>query len=1007
MRCPDCRTEILDAAESCPSCSTPLRASSKTSSVLSSAATSSGATTIPRVSRSRAETNDAPEINLLRPGQAFGARYHIIRTLGVGGMGAVYQAWDTEIGEAVAIKVIRPEARADQATAQHLEIRFKRELQLARHVTHKNVVRIHDIGEIDGIKYITMSYIQGEDLATVLKREGALPVPRALRIMRQIVSGLVAAHEAGVIHRDLKPANIMIEGEHALIMDFGIAQSSTSVQTTGGVASPEVTQRVALRSTITGAVIGTVAYMAPEQARGDAVDKRADIYALGLIAAAMLVGPARRPEQTLEDLRHETADPPTPLRSIEPAVPEALEQVVLRCLQRAPQARYQATTELEAALARLDDNGRPLPLVRRLTKGVVAAAVLVVAIALGGTYYATRRALEVPVQPDPVSIVIADVDNATSDPAFDRTLEPVLKRALEGAGFITAYDRDGIRRTLGVPPPEHLDATAARSLAANQGLAVVLAGSIESQGRGRYGVSLNATQAVTGEVVASTRGTAPNKDEVPETAARLVARIRRTLGDPASESAQMFAMTSVSTTSLEVVSYWVAGRDAASRNDFDEAIRNYSKAVELDPKFGLGYAGLANVAANRTDAEDATRYITEALRYVDGMTERERYTTRASFYRLTGDYPQCVREYSDLLVSYPADVAARNNLAICLANLRDFGKAFEQLRQVVAVVPNRALYRINLASFANFSSDFRTAEEEVRKVTTPDVNALVALAFAQLGQGQLREASATYGAVAQISDYGESLATSGLGDLANIEGRFGDATRILEQGAAQDLKFERPDWAAAKLAALAHTELRRGRTSAAIAAADAALMNDDSGLNIRFMAARAFAAAGAVDRAQPLIAAMAAELLTEPRAYAKIVEGEIALQNGDARLAIDVLTEANELLDTWLGRFTLGRAYFEAGQFAQADSELERCLKRRGEALQLILGDEPTFAYVVPVYYYQGRVREGLGSAGFVDSYRQYLDIRGNSTEDRVLSEIRTRMSGSGTTPPSDAGQVL
>jgi tetratricopeptide (TPR) repeat protein len=954
-----------------------------------------GATTMPNYASGAQLVPGWAEVDLLRPGQAFGARYHIIRTLGIGGMGAVYQAWDAEIGEAVAIKVIRPEVRGDPATAAQVTTRFKRELQLARHVTHKNVVRIHDIGEIAGIKYITMSYIQGEDLATVLKREGALPVPRALRLMRQVASGLAAAHEAGIVHRDLKPANIMIERDHALIMDFGIAQSSSaSIQATDGAASPQSIGTMALRSTITGAVIGTVAYMAPEQARGDPVDQRADIYAFGLIAAAMLVGPAGRPEQTWEDLQRDIGDSPAPLRPIEPTIPEALEQVVLRCLQWAPQARYQSTMELEAALNRLDDSGKPLPLVRRLTRGVVAATMVVVAVALGGTYYATRRALEIPVQPDPVSIVIADVDNTTGDPGFDQTLGPVLKRALEGAGFITAYDRDGIRRTLGVPPPERLDATAARGLAANQGLAAVLAGSIESEGRGRYGVALNATHAVTGEVIASARGTASNKDEVPETAARLVARIRRTLGDPASESAQMFAMASVSTTSLEVVSYWVAGRDAASRNDFDEAIRNYSKAVELDPKFGLGYAGLANVAANLTNAEDATRYITEALRYVDGMTERERYTTRGGFYRLTGDYSQCVKEYGELLVSYPADVAARNNLAICWANLRDFGEAFEQLRQVVAVVPNRSLYRINLASFANFSSNFRIAEEEARKVTTPDVNALVALAFAQVGQGQRREAAATYDAVAKISDYGQSLATSGLGDLANIDGRFSDAAQILEQGAAQDLEFERPDWAAAKLAALAHTELRRGRANAAIAAAEAALMQDASGLNIRFMGARAFAAAGAVDKAQPLIAAMAAELLAEPRAYAKIVEGEIALQNGDLRLAIDVLTEANQLLDTWLGRFTLGRAYFEAGQFAQADSEFERCIKRRGEALQLILGDEPTYAYVVPVYYYQGRVREGLGSAGFVDSYRQYLDIRGNSIEDRQLAEIRARMAG-------------
>ena len=202
------------------------------------------------------------------------------------------------------------------------------------------------------------------------------------------------------------------------------------------------------------------------------------------------------------------------------------------------------------------------------------------------------------------------------------------------------------------------------------------------------------------------------------------------------------------------------------------------------------------------------------------MTERERYTTRGGFYRLTGDYRQCVKEYTELLASYPADVAAHNNLAICLANLREFSKAFDEVRQVVAILPNRALYRVNLASFANFSSNFRTAEQEARKIAEPDVNALIALAFAQVGQGQMAQAARTYESVAKISDYGASLGTSGLGDLASIEGRFSDAVTILEQGAARDLAFKRPDWAAAKFAALAHTELRRGRPRAAIAAGE-------------------------------------------------------------------------------------------------------------------------------------------------------------------------------------------
>ncbi len=167
-----------------------------------------------------------PGSGRLGPGDAFGMRYRIIRELGAGGMGVVYQAWDEVLGVAVAMKVIRRTRDVTPAALQDVERRFKRELLLARQVTHRNVVRIHDLGDVDGTKYITMTFVDGEDLATLLQKEGTLPVPRVLRLARQIASGLEAAHEANVVHRDLKPANIMVDADdHALIMDFGIAQS--------------------------------------------------------------------------------------------------------------------------------------------------------------------------------------------------------------------------------------------------------------------------------------------------------------------------------------------------------------------------------------------------------------------------------------------------------------------------------------------------------------------------------------------------------------------------------------------------------------------------------------------------------------------------------------------------------------------------------------------------------------------------------------------------------------
>ena len=215
---------------------------------------------------------------MLRPGQRFGARYTIIRSLGSGGMGDVYQAWDESLGIAVALKTIKTDPTAPPVTARDLEERFKRELRLARQVSHPNVVRIHDLGELGALRYLTMAYVQGENLDTVLRTQGKLPLPRALAIGRQIAAGLAAAHEAGVVHRDLKPANVLIDHEQrALLTDFGIARAVD-----GGTVH-----------TVPGAVVGTLAYMAPEQARGDVADQRSDVYAFGLILYSSLLAGGR------------------------------------------------------------------------------------------------------------------------------------------------------------------------------------------------------------------------------------------------------------------------------------------------------------------------------------------------------------------------------------------------------------------------------------------------------------------------------------------------------------------------------------------------------------------------------------------------------------------------------------------------------------------------------------------------------------------------------------------
>jgi hypothetical protein len=321
-------------------------------------------------------------------------------------------------------------------------------------------------------------------------------------------------------------------------------------------------------------------------------------------------------------------------------------------------------------------------------------------------------------------------------------------------------------------------------------------------------------------------------------------------------------------------------------------------------------------------------------------------------------------------------------------------RAMEEVREIVKILPSHPLFRDNLALYASYAGDFQMAEETARSVEGPDAYAKLALAFAQLGQRRLPEAKRTYEELAMIEGLGASFAASGLGDLAAHEGRFSDAVAILRRGAAADLESGKSAAAAAKLAGAAHAELQRGRNSAAVTAAAEALEHS-SAIKIRFLAGRILVEAGEPDRAGPLIESLAAELYAEPRAYAKILQGTIALRDGDPRQAMTLLREANDLFDTWIGAFDLGRASLAAGLFPQADGSFDTCLNaRRGEALALFVDEEPTYAYLPAAYYYQGLAREGLGTAGFRESYDDYLRIRGQSVEDPFAKDLRERIGG-------------
>jgi tetratricopeptide (TPR) repeat protein len=596
-----------------------------------------------------------------------------------------------------------------------------------------------------------------------------------------------------------------------------------------------------------------------------------------------------------------------------------------------------------------------------------------------------------------VTVLVADFTNHTGDPIFDGTLEPMFNVALEGASFVNAFNR-GTARKLAAKIPgagERLDERTARLIAVSQGVSAVLIGSLARSGND-YRISVDAVDAVTGKTIAHREVSASTKDSVLMAIPKLAAPIRNALGDTTPESEQLAATQgSFATSNLEAVHQFGMGMEQQFAGNMEAALKSFSNAAELDPNFARAYAGMAAVAGNLGQRQNAEKYAKLAMEHVDRMTERERYRIRGLYYIRTGNWQKCVEEYSELTKQYPSDNIGQNNLASCYARLENMPKAMEEARRAVDIAPKDVMARMNFALYACYAGDFPTCGRdghEVLQLNPSFEQAFLVIAYAQLGQGQLREATETYKKLQEVSAHGASLAASGLANIALYEGKYREAIRILEKGVAADLAATNRDAAADKFSMLAYAKISVGEKPAAVAAGRSALRESQTA-KTQFLVARTFVEAGEIQQARKLATSLASEVQGPPQTYAKIILGEAALKDHKFSEAIRLFGEANKLINTWIGHFDLGRAYLEANAFAEADSEFDECIKRRGEALELFMDDMPTYSYFPPVYYYQGRVREGLKSPGFRDSYRMYLNIRGSAAEDSLLAEINHRLA--------------
>ena len=588
-------------------------------------------------------------------------------------MGHVYHAWDEELGEAVALKTIRPE----YASNPEADARFKRELSVARQVTHKNVVRIHDLGQVGNVKFISMSFIEGVDLATMIRSE-RLPFDLALTIVRQVCEGLAAAHQAGVAHRDLKPANIMIDrAGQAYLMDFGLARSIE--------ATPY---------TMAGAVLGTVEYMSPEQAMGEPADFRSDIFTLGIILFELFTG--QRPftgDTQMSRLSARVNKQAPDVRTLHGDVPQYLARLVGRCLERDPALRYQRVEEILADLdAHRASVTSPFTALRRPRVWKTAAvAAAIVAVVAGGV--ALRRGTPAPppssaATAPSVSLAILPFRNASGDPALawlGTSLAEMLRTDVGQSSYLRTVSSDRLDQTLRdlhIAPDTVFDAESLRRLAEFTNADTLLWGQYLRVG-GQ--IRIDATfQDYKRQRTIPLKVEAPSEKELLQAIDELARSIQQQVATTPDLVKELQANAfKPSSTSLQALRDYNEGLQMARQGKNLEALKRFESATSADPDFALAHSRLAQTYSNLgqdTPAEQSSR---RAVDLGQKLPPRERYLIEAAHARILNDNQKAIDSYENLVKVTPEDTDVRFTLGRLYEDTGALDKAHGEYEQVL------------------------------------------------------------------------------------------------------------------------------------------------------------------------------------------------------------------------------------------------------------------------------------------------------------------------------------